>query len=96
MKQFNIRVARDIVTYETVELTDAQYEHFKQWHQDVQGEELDEDDINPNALNDYVLDVDIPTRVNKTYSATEVDWTVNVSANTVIGIVNSIIKTKNK
>lgn len=96
MKQFNIRVARDIVTYETVELTDAQYEQFKQWHQDVQGEELDEDDINPNALNDYVLDVDIPTRVNKTYSATEVDWTVNVSANTVIGIVNSIIKTKNK
>ena len=81
MKQFNIRVARDIVTYETVELTDEQYEHFKQWHQDVYGEELDEDDINPNAVNDYVLDVDIPTRVNKTYSQTDVDWSVNYIKN---------------
>jgi hypothetical protein len=75
MKQFNIRVARDIVTYETVELTDEQYEQFKHWHKDITSEDLDEDNIDPNYLNDYVLEIDIPTRVNKTYSATQVDFT---------------------
>lgn len=74
MKQFKIRVARDIVTYETIELTAAQYDDFKQWHIDVTGEQLDEDDIDPNLLNDYVLEIDIPTTVNKTYSATEVQF----------------------
>lgn len=76
MNKFNIRVARDIVTFETIELTDEQYEQYKHWHKDITGEEFDEFEINPNTLNDYVLELDIPTRVNKTYSTTEVDWSV--------------------
>ena len=73
-KRFNVRVARDIVTYETIELTAQQYAHFKKWYKDISGERFNEQNIDPNYLNDYVLEIDIPTTINKTYSTTEVNY----------------------
>jgi hypothetical protein len=78
MKQFNIRVARDIVTYETVELTDEQVMQFKKWLIDGQGydehEVEDLAEIGASYLYDWLGEIDIETTITKTYSQTEVDY----------------------
>ena len=78
MKQFNIRVARDIVTYEKIELTDEQIMQFKKWLIEGQGydeqevEELVE--IGASYLYDWLGEEDIETIVVKTYSQTDVNY----------------------
>jgi hypothetical protein len=78
MKQFNIRVARDIVTYETVELTDEQVMQFKKWLIDGQGydEQEVEDlaEIGASYLYDWLGEEDIETIVVKTYSQTDINY----------------------
>jgi hypothetical protein len=78
MKQFNIRVARDIVTYETVELTDEQVMQFKKWLIDSQGydekEVEDLAEIGASYLYDWTGEEDIKTTVVKTYSQTDINY----------------------
>ena len=78
MKIFNFRVARDIVTYETIELTDEQVIQFKQWLIDGQGYEEDEVkdlvEIGASYLYDWLGEEDIETIVIKTYSQTDVNY----------------------
>ena len=74
MKQFKTRVVSEIITYETIDLSDEQYDQFIHWYKDVAGEELDENNIDPNYLNDYVIEVGIPILVKKTYTSTDVEF----------------------
>lgn len=73
--KYYIRVAKDIVTFETIELTDEQIVEFKKWMVECMGEEDQEfDDIPPSYLYDWLGEVDIPTTITKTYSQTDVDY----------------------
>lgn len=76
--KYYIRVAKDIVTFETIELTDEQIVEFKQWLMDSQGYDEDEvkdlEEIGACYLYDWMGEVDIPTTITKTYSQTEVDY----------------------
>jgi ferritin len=78
MKKYDFRVAKDIVTYETIELTDEQILEFKQWLIDGQGYEEEEVqdlvEIGAVYLYDWLGEIDIETTITKTYSQTEVDY----------------------
>jgi hypothetical protein len=78
MNKYDFRVAKDIVTYETIELTDEQVVQFKQWLIDGQGYEEEEvqdlAEIGAVYLYDWLGEIDIETTITKTYSQTEVDY----------------------
>jgi ferritin len=78
MNKFNIRVARDIVTFETIELTDEQIMQFKKWLIEGQGyDEKEVEDlveIGASYLYDWLGEEDIETVVVKTYSQTDVNY----------------------
>ena len=78
MKKYDFRVAKDIVTYETIELTDEQILEFKKWLIDGQGYEEEEVqdlvEIGAVYLYDWLGEIDIETTITKTYSQTEVDY----------------------
>ena len=76
--KYDFRVAKDIVTYETIELTDEQILEFKKWLMDSQGYEEEEIEnlveIGAVYLYDWLGEIDIETTIIKTYSQTEVDY----------------------
>lgn len=78
MTKFNISVARDIVTYETVELTDEQIAAFKKWLIENQGydenEVQDLVEIGASYLYDWLGEVDIQTTITKTYSQSDINY----------------------
>ena len=78
MKKYDFRVAKDIVTYETIELTDEQILEFKKWLIDGQGYEEEEVqdlvEIGAVYLYDWLGEIDIEKTITKTYSQTEVDY----------------------
>ena len=71
MKKYDFRVAKDIVTYETIELTDEQILEFKKWLIDGQGYEEEEVqdlvEIGAVYLYDWLGEIDIETTITKTY-----------------------------
>ena len=78
MKQFKLRVTQEILTLETIELTDEQIVEYKQWlmeHQRHDEEEVqDLEEVGASYLWDWTAQVDIPTTITRTYKHYEVEF----------------------
>jgi ferritin len=78
MKQFKLRVTQEILTLETIELTDEQIVQYKQWLMEHQGHDEEEvqnlEDVGASYLYDWTGEVDIPTTITRTYKHCEVEY----------------------
>jgi len=77
MKTFKIRIVNNSVTYENVDLSQDQINHFITWMVECMGceeDELIEDNWCPILFNDYLDEIGIEKTIIREWPSTEVNF----------------------